>query len=146
LLKLYDVATVVNVGRVAGRVNVNAAARPVLMSIPFLPPAVVEQIIAKREVEPNVTLSNQRHIMWLLTEGVVQLPVMRQIERFVTTRGDAFSGQSVGFFDGDSMPVRGDFILDRSQPPVRLRLWRDLSNWGPGFSPQLLGAVSDTRP
>ena len=70
---------------------------------------------------------------------------MRQIERFITSRGDAFSGQSVGFFDGDSMPVRGEFILDRSVTPPRLRLWRDLTAWGPGFSPELLGAPTPEK-
>jgi hypothetical protein len=143
LLKLYDVASTLNQGRIAGRVNVNLAARPVLMSIPQLPPAIVDQIIATRELEPSPTLSNQRHALWLLTEGVVQLDMMRQLERFITVRGDAFSGQSIGFYDADSMPVRGEFILDRSVSPVRLRAWRDLSNWGPGFSATALGALGD---
>lgn len=143
LMKLADIASVVNQGRVAGRVNINAAPRPVLLTIPFLPQSAVEQIIAQRELEPNLALSEQRHALWLLTTGILQLPQMRQVERFITTRGDAFSGQSVGFFEGDPTPVRAEFILDRSVGAPRLRLWRDMTAWGPGFSPQLLGVPQE---
>ncbi len=146
LLKLYDAATVVNSGRVAGRVNINAAAKPVLLSIPTMTPAIADQIIAQRELEPSPTLSPQRHALWLLIDGLTPLEQMKQIERYVTTRGDAFSGQSVGFFDGDASPVRGEFVIDRSTTPARLRHWRDLSSWGPGYSPDLLGAVNEAAP
>jgi DNA uptake protein ComE-like DNA-binding protein len=144
LLKLADVAATVNQGRIAGRVNINAASRPVLRSIPYLTPPAVEQIIARRELEPNLQLSEQRHALWLLTTGLVPLAQMRQIERFVTVRGDAFSGQSIGFFEGDPAPVRGEFILDRSVGAPRLRLWRDMTALGSGFSPQILGVPAET--
>ncbi len=145
LLKLYDAATA-NAGPVAGRVNINCASRPVLQAIPQLPPAAIEQILARRELEPNPTIGAQRHSIWLLVDGIVPLETMKLIDRFVTSRGDAFSGQSVGYFDADSAPVRGEFILDRAASPPRLRHWRDLTNWGPGFSAQLLGApAKDAR-
>jgi hypothetical protein len=145
LLKLCDVATPLAPGRVAGRINIQSASRPVLMSIPQLPPVAVEQILARRELEPHVALSDQRHALWLLIDGIVTLDGMRQLERFITTRGDAFSGQAVGFFDADSMPTRAEFVLDRSVSPPRLRMWRDLSSFGPGFSADLLGAVPEER-
>jgi hypothetical protein len=144
LLKLADIGSVVTQGRIAGRVNINAASRPVLRSIPYLTPNIVEQIIARREAEPNLQVSEQRHALWLLTTGLVPLQQMRQIERFITTRGDAFSGQSIGFFEGDPAPVRGEFILDRSVGAPRLRLWRDMTALGSGFSPQLLGVPAET--
>ena len=145
LLKLCDIATPGNPGRVAGRVNINAASRPVLLTIPELPPATVEQILARREANPNPLASDQRHALWLLIEGIVPLDQMRRLERFITARGDAYSGQSVGFFDGDSMPVRLEFILDCSVAAPRLRMLRDLSSAGPGFAPELLGAAPDTK-
>jgi hypothetical protein len=138
LLALCDLATIVN-GAVAGRVNINTASRPVLMSVPNLPLAAVEQILARREAEPNPTLSDQRHALWLVLEGIVTTDVYRQIERFITTGGDVFSGQSVGFFDADALPHRAEFVIDRAVSPPRLRHWRDLSAWGPGYSGELLG-------
>jgi hypothetical protein len=113
------------------------------MSIPGLTPPLVEQIISTREADPNPVTSDQRQAIWLLINGVVPLTQMRQVERFITAGGDAFSGQSIGFFDADSMPVRCEFVIDRSVGVPRLRLWRDLSAYGPGFAPDLIGAITD---
>jgi DNA uptake protein ComE-like DNA-binding protein len=140
LLRLYDAACAGQLDRVAGRVNLNAASRPVLRSIPGLAPAAVNQIVAARELEPDRVLSEQRHPIWPLLQGFVTLDEMRLLERYVTTRGDALGGQAVGFFDAGPIVARGQFVLDRSGTTPRLRLWRELTPWGPGFSPQLLGA------
>jgi hypothetical protein len=144
LLKLYDVASVVSAGPVAGRININAATRPVLMSIPQMTTTIVDGIVRRREAEPNITLSVQRHSLWLLIENLVTLEQMKALERFITTRGDTFSGQAVGFFDAGPAVARGAFVVDRAGPTPKLRSWRDLSSWGPGFSPTLLGAMGET--
>jgi hypothetical protein len=143
LLKLYDVASAGS-GLIAGRVNLNAASRPVLLSIPYLPPAAVDQIVARRELDPSPTLSVQRAAIWLLIDGVLSLDQFRQIDRYITAGGDAFSGQSVGFFDAGGQSVRGEFVVDRAGPTPKMRSWRDLSAWGPGFTLDYLGAVSTT--
>jgi hypothetical protein len=140
LLKLYDAARAGQAPRVAGRVNINAASRVVLRSIPGMTLVALNQIVAARELEPDRALSEQRHAIWPLLAGFVTLDEMRQLERYVTSRGDAFSGQAVGFFDAGPTVARGEFVLDRSGTQPRTRLWRDMSPWGPGFSPQLLGA------
>jgi DNA uptake protein ComE-like DNA-binding protein len=146
LLKLYDVVSPGQARRVAGRVNVNVATRPVLRSIPQLPAAAVGKIVSRREVEPDMTLSDQRHAVWLLIENIVTIEEMRQIERYVTTGGDAFSGQAVGFFDAGPSAVRGEFIVDRSGTTPRLRAWRDLSTLGRGFTRTELGVdAAETR-
>jgi hypothetical protein len=146
LLDLYDVMGFGNARRVAGRVNINAASRPVLNSIPHLPAAAVGKIVSRREAEPDLVLSDQRHALWLLIEGVVTLEEMKQIERFITTRGDAFSGQAVGFFDAGPSAARGEFMIDRSGTSPRLRAWRDLSSLGRGFSTARLGVdVAEKR-
>ena len=146
LLELYDAVQITTARRVAGRVNVNAATRPVLRSIPGLAATAIDRIISRRESEPDPLLSDQRHAVWLLVEGVVKLDEMRALERYVTTRGDVFSGQSVGFFAAGPIAARGEFILDRSGPTPRLRAWRDLSSLGRGFSGKLLGAQPQPTP
>jgi hypothetical protein len=144
LLELYDAVRVTNASRVAGRVNVNAATRPVLRSIPGLSDTAIDRLISRRESEPDPLLSEQRHAVWLLIEGVVKLDEMRALERYVTTRGDVFSGQSVGFFAAGPIAARGEFVLDRSGATPRLRAWRDLSPLGRGFSGKLLGVDEQT--
>jgi DNA uptake protein ComE-like DNA-binding protein len=139
LLKLYDVITPGRARRVAGRVNINRATRPVLRSIPGLPAAAIGKIVARREVEPDMASSDQRHSLWLLIEGIVTLDEMRQLDRYITTGGDAFSGQTIGFFDAGPSVVRGEFIVDRSGATPRLRAWRDLSTLGRGFTTVQLG-------
>jgi DNA uptake protein ComE-like DNA-binding protein len=139
LLKLYDVVAPGQARRVAGRVNINAATRPVLRSIPYLPSAAVGKIVARREVEPDMALSDQRHAIWLLIEGIVTLEEMKQAERFITTGGDAFSGQAVGFFDAGPSASRGYFVIDRGGTSPRLRAWRELTSLGRGFTTAQLG-------
>lgn len=146
LLKLYDAAPPTSAPRVAGRVNVNQASRFVLQSIPSLPDAAVGKIISRREAEPDPALSEQRHPLWLLIEGVVTLQEMRQIERYVTTGGDAFSGQAVGFFDAGPAAARREFIVDRAGTTPHLRLQRDLTPLGRGFSTQAMGVESSETP
>ncbi len=146
LLKLYDVITPGRARRVAGRVNINAATRPVLRSIPGLPPAAIGKIVSRREGEPDLALSDQRHSIWLLIEGIVTLDQMRQLDRYITTGGDAFSGQAVGFFDAGPSAVRGEFIVDRSGATPRLRAWRDLSSLGRGFTTTQLGVEPAETP
>ena len=147
LLKLYDAAAPpANARRVAGRVNVNAATRVVLQSIPGLPEAAVGKIISRREVEPELNVTDQRHAVWLLIEGIVTLPEMKQLERFVTTTGDAFSGQSIGFFDAGPAAARQEFVVDRSGTTPHVRLQRDLSPLGRGYSTLDLGVESEETP
>lgn len=147
LLKLYDVAAPpAGARRVAGRVNVNAATRVVLNSIPGLPEAAVGKIVSRREVEPELNLTDQRHAVWLLIEGIVTLPEMKQLERFVTTGGDAFSGQAIGFFDAGPAAARQEFVVDRSGATPHVRLQRDLSQLGRGYSTLDLGVESEETP
>jgi hypothetical protein len=132
--------------RVAGRVNINAATRPVLRSIPGMPAAAIGKIVSRRELEPDLVLSDQRHAIWLLVEGIVTLDEMKQLDRYITTRGDAFSGQVVGFFDAGPSAARGEFVVDRSGQTPRLRIWRDLSSLGRGFTTLTLGVDAAETP
>jgi len=91
-------------------------------------------------------LSDQRHAVWLLVENIVTLEEMKQLERYVTTRGDAFSGQAVGFFDAGPSAARDEFVVDRSGATPRLRTWRDLSPLGRGFTTAALGVDAADRP
>jgi DNA uptake protein ComE-like DNA-binding protein len=138
LLLLYDSMTYGN-RRVAGRVNINVASRPVLASIPGMPADAIPQIVSRREADPDLMSSDQRHAIWLLTEGIVTLDQMKPMERYITTRGDAFSGQAVGFFDAGPMAARGEFVVDRSGTTPHLRTWQDLTSLGRGFPISALG-------
>ena len=147
LLTLYDAAAApAGVRRVAGRVNVNAATRVVLSSIPGLPAEAVGKIISRREIEPDLAATDQRYPLWLLIEQIVTLDEMKQLERFVTSGGDAFSGQSIGFFDAGPAASRVEFVVDRAASAPQVRLQRDLSPLGRGYSTLSLGVESSETP
>ncbi|MCC6491427.1 MAG: general secretion pathway protein GspK [Pirellulales bacterium] len=146
LLELYDAAVVSFPRRVAGRVNINQASRPVLQSLTQLSAEAVEAIISRREGEPDLALSDQRHAIWLLVDEIVTLDQMRQLERFITVGGDVFSGQAVGYFDDGPAASRCEFLIDRSAASVQVSRYRDLSPWGRGFSTELLGVDDEQRP
>lgn len=139
-LDLLDKLTTSDEPARGGRININTATRPVLLTIPGLTEIVADQILTMRETVEDRQLSTQRHAVWLLAKGVVTLEEMKLFEPFVTSGGDVYSGQIVGFFDGLPATVRAQVFFDRTDTTSLLVGWEDLSNLGPGFTPEELGA------
>lgn len=146
LLEVLDVATVSDQLSLPGRVNINQASRPVLLTIPGMTETLVDQIISRREVEVDRRTSLQRHSVWLLADQIVTLDQMQQMEPYITAGGDVYSGQVVGFFDEATPFARLEFVLDRSTGTVQLLKWKDLSNLGRGFSLEALGGQEPLLP
>ncbi len=66
---------------------------------------------------------------------------------WITTGGDVYSGQIVGYFDAGTARARAraEIVLDRSGTqegkPARLLSWKDLGKLGPGFSRTVLSTL-----
>ena len=140
LLDLLDRVTTDRGRRVAGRVNLNAAARPVLMSIPEMTEPVADQIINRRNAEVDRSTGSQRHAVWILAEGIVSLEEMKRLAPYVTTGGDAYSCQVVGYLEGVLSQSRVEVVLDASGRSTRVVSWRDLGPLGPGFARSVVGS------
>lgn len=146
---LLDVATVDQEERIAGRININQASRPVLLTIPEMTETLADQIISSRESAVDIAIGDQRHPVWLIAEGLVKLEEFKPMFSWITTGGDVFSGQVVGFFDAGTAQARVEVVLDRSGTqedlgqPARLLSWHDLSRLGPGFSLTVLSASAE---
>lgn len=123
-----------------GRININTATRPVLLSVPNMTEVMADQIIMMREAEVDRTISPQRHAVWLLASSVMTLEDMKQIDQFITAGGDVYSAQLVGFFDGLPARSRAQVMFDRTEATTLIVGWEDLSQLGPGFSAADLGA------
>ena len=54
-------------------------------------------------------------------------------DRFLTTRGDVYRVQSVGYFDDGGAVVRLEAVIDATQLPPRLVFFRDLTHLGRGY-------------
>ncbi len=139
-LDLLDKLTTTEEPARGGRININLATRPVLLTVPNLTEIQADQILTMREPVVDRQTGAQRHAIWLLANGVVTLEEMKLLDPFLTTGGDVYSGQIMGFFDGQPATARAQVFFDRTSTTTLLVGWEDLSPLGPGFTPAELGA------
>ncbi len=124
---------------IPGRLNINQAPRALIVGIPGLDPSAVDQIIADRDVTIGQQRPEQRYETWLLQDGIVDLAVMKKLMSIVTSGGNVYRAQVVGFFDEEGPADRVEVVIDATQsPPVVRRRW-SLRELGPGYSPEDLG-------
>lgn len=129
---------------IPGRLNVNQAPRVLLEGISqalptALPPQAVEQILANRSFEPAIDQPDQVYETWLLTTGVVTLEEMKQLMPLVTSGGDIYRAQVVGYYEAEGPLTRLEAIIDRSGAMPEVSAVRDLSPLGAGFTASQLG-------
>jgi len=125
-LRLLDEATTEPAVVLRGRINVNEAPRPVLLAIPELTPELASTILERRR--PGA--ETQRHTVWLLAEGIVDLEMMRTLSRRLTTGGDVYRFQVAGFFEGKPMFHRAEAVVDATVKPPRVVFYKDLTPLG----------------
>ena len=144
---LLDVATVDPGERVAGRININLASRPVLLTLPGMTETLADQILSRRDPAVDLSSGDQRHAIWILAEGLITLEELKPMMAYLTTGGDVYSGQVIGYFDSGTARARAEVLLDRSDTlnssgkPTRILSWHNLSPLGPGFSRAVLSTV-----
>lgn len=138
---LLDQVSVSGAQVIRGRINVNRATRPVLAAVPGLDLALAEQIVARRRAPGASSDPNFRHATWLLTEGLVDLARMKALVPYLTTGGDVFRAQIVGFFDEPGRSDRVELVIDATSSPPRQVYWKNLRLLGNGYPLQALGAA-----
>jgi len=136
---LMDNVTVVSGETIPGRININQASRDILVGIPGLSEEAVEQIISLRSMDPSLDDTSRRHETWLLTEGIVTLSEMRSLMPLICAGGDVYRAQVVGYYDDGQASARLEVVLDATQSPPRILLWRDISHLGRGHALETLG-------
>ncbi len=127
---------------IPGRININQAPRTILLGIPGMDEAIVDDIISHRDEVPDVEDAadeNRRFETWILAELIVELDKMREILPYVNAGGDVFRGQVVGYFDGGGATSRAEVVFDAIENEPRILLWRDISHLGSGYSLETLG-------
>jgi type II secretory pathway component PulK len=139
LTKLMDNLAVNASPTIPGRININQAPRTLLAGVPGLTPTAVEQILADRDLTLGQQRPEQVHETWVLESGIVKLDEMKKLMPLVTTGGNVYRAQVVGFFDAEGAADRLEVVIDATQtPPVVRRRW-ELRELGPGYSPEVLG-------
>jgi DNA uptake protein ComE-like DNA-binding protein len=137
---LVDHVTVVDT-TIPGRININQAPREILAGIPGISEDVVEQIISSRPVDPSEADPSFLHETWILTQGIVTLEEMRSLTPMICGGGDVYRMQVVGYYDDGGASARLEVVLDATQLPPRVLLWRDISHLGRGHALETLGAA-----
>jgi hypothetical protein len=147
---LMEYLTVKSESVFPARININEAPAAVLMAVLTAVPNMtdaeqkVEQIVSMRDVQsPSDT--SRAHPTWLLTEGIVNRDQMKALMPFVTTRGDVFRAQVIGYYDGGGVWSRAEVVLDATIPLPRVLFWRELGHLGRGFPRDVLGADVSRR-
>lgn len=132
---LLDALTVTTSTVIKGRININQASKEVLSSIPDMPANLPDQIISSRANRRAAGTAADYYSTtgWLLIEGLVDLPTMRLLDGFLTTRGEVYRMQIVGHADRGGPMVRIEAVVDASETVPRVRMLRNLAELGPGF-------------
>lgn len=105
---------------------------------------IMEGILAERVVDPALIESSEmRYPFWPYTHGIVEdLETMKKLEPYFCTGGAVFKATVVGRFDEQSPVVRLEVWLDATAigRPARVIRIRELTDLGPGYAAELLGA------
>jgi len=156
--KLQDRLSTTKNKFIEGRVNVNQARKEVLLGVvsavdgfyedPNLAEDLVNKIVAAKMVDGDgnprtEVIAAHSTTAWLVAENIVTLQQMRQLDRYLTTRGDVYRGQSVGFYDLGGPTSRLEFVIDATQKPPRVVFLRDLTDLGKGFTAKQLGSNTE---
>ncbi len=138
LPRLLDVLSPHGRPFIAGRVNINTAPREVLLGIPGMTESLADAIVARQARlstgEPSAAvLASHATTAWLLLEELVDLAQMRQLDRYITGRGDVYRVQSLGYYDAGGPFTRLESVIDASVRPPKVVLLRDLTEFGRGY-------------
>jgi type II secretory pathway component PulK len=141
---LLDRTTTVADKQFVGRVNVNTASWPVLMSIPNMTEELADAVVASRPAESDSGAAVfNGGVAWLLASEAVRKDEFKAIEQYITGRSEVFSLQSVGYFESGGPTARVEAVIDLSGSSPRIRLMNDLTRLGRGYDAQvLLGGLS----
>jgi DNA uptake protein ComE-like DNA-binding protein len=139
-----DGLTLSDATSIDGRININQARREVLLGIPGITEEMVDAIVSQTQVASSGVVVDDRKstTAWLLTDGIMDLPTLVAMDKFMTARGAVQRVQSVGFFASGGPVARVEAVIDGSQSPPRIVYRRDLSSLGPGYSADELTGIT----
>ena len=122
-----------------GRININQARREILLGLPTMTEDLVNQIVAAQHLDSNGqpsidTLKQHNTTAWLYAENVIDKAGMISLDPYITSHGDVYRVQVLGFFDGGGPVARVEAMIDGTQLPPRVIAQRDLNELGRGYA------------
>lgn len=134
---LSENLTAQNYESLPGRININECPAELVYGLPGISEEAAQAIVESRGSLSDG--SAYAYDYWPLAEGIVTLQEMKALSPLVTSGGDVFRVQSVGYFEGSNASARFEAVIDATDGKSRLLFWRDLSHLGRGFDVSALG-------
>ena len=141
LPKLLDTLSLGAEPYIDGRVNINYAPYEVLMTVPGMDATTAQAIVAAQAAGSATAAGSRATTGWLLVEKIVDRERMIAMDPYMTTRGDVFRVQSIGYYDAGGPAVRLEAIIDATRIAPRVVSVKDFTDLGRGFWPSQLGAT-----
>lgn len=136
---LFDKLTTTKEPYIEGRININQARREILLGLPTMTEEIVSAIVGAQRLDANGqpsidTLKQHNTTAWLYAEQICDLPGIQALDPYITSHGDIYRAQVLGFFDGGGPVSRIEAMIDATQLPPRIVSQRDLNELGRGYS------------
>ncbi len=127
---------------IRGRINIQRAPREVIAAIPGIDSDIVDRILSARMSHENDDIATLRHCVWLASDEIMDIEELRRLSPYITGGGDVFRCQIVAALDNSRQIARAEVVIDATANPPRQLYWKDLGMLGPGFSPDVVGAIA----
>ena len=109
------------------------------MGLPTMNEELVNAIVGAQRLDANGqpsidTLKQHNTTAWLYAEQICDLPGIQALDPYITSHGDIYRAQVLGFFDGGGPVSRIEVLIDATQLPPRIVSHRDLNELGRCYS------------
>lgn len=146
---LFDMLAVTEEKTIQGRINVNQARYEVLLGVPGITEDIAAAVSSSSMVGADGAVSDDQLGIrattgWLVTQGIVDLPTMIELDKFLTGGGKVYRAQVIGYFEEGGGFTRLEAVLDATESPVRILRVSDLTELGRGYRQDMLnGTVAE---
>ncbi len=140
---LFDRLTTRRETEIQGRININQARYEVLLGIPSMTEDIAKSITGSSligsdgSVNPE-EMKSRANTGWLVMQGIVDLPTMSKLDKYLTTNGTVFRAQVIGYFQQGGGFTRLEAVIDATKKPAKILTVRDLTDLGRGYPADLL--------
>ena len=137
---ILDRLTTLDESSIPGRINVNQARLETLLGIPNMTEAAAVAISQNSMMDDTSPI--RATAGWMLSQGIVDIPTMVTLDRYVTGRGQVYRAQVLGYFGEGGGYTRLEATIDATEYPARILSVSDLTELGRGYTSQQLSGAS----
>lgn len=121
-----------------GRININEAPYEVLVGLPGMTEELASAIAGSQMMSStgeslSGQVSDRATTAWLFYNGWTDLATLRKLDPYITSRGDVFRVQAIGYYDDGGPFCRVEAIIDGTRPRPAVLMSRDLTELGRAY-------------